>query len=353
MSDRVVKQVITVGGVGTILVVMLVVLVLLGNVLPLFQSNSVVPLASIPVSAGSFSSQKSISGRSASDSDTSTPVGAGVDEYGELLWVLHRGDYLTVHSIATGKQLSSHSAGGDFAGGESVGAVTPAGEPTGPIECCAIADNDASMVAGYSNGSIRPITLTIQVEFIPLANVPAEIATAFKTDVVTHEGALYRAMESGLVRKQAGKRSEVSSGGSAIQESQLRASTGGIRRRLQVLTSRNRGLGGQPMAIRLRWERSTTRSTVSRGPLLRRSATWTHVASTRQRRIASPSVLGLMIGSRSEQIQTLDAKGKVVTVVTFGREEIGFRFIAYFVGWFGEQGNGWRAITWALDHHDR
>lgn len=70
MSDRIAKQVITIGGIGTIFVVMLVVFVLVGNVLPLFQANRSHPLGSIP----------SLSGE---------PVlAAGVDEYGEVLWTL-------------------------------------------------------------------------------------------------------------------------------------------------------------------------------------------------------------------------------------------------------------------------
>ena len=40
---------ITIGGIGTILVVMLVVLVLLGNVLPLFHRNSATFFTSVPL----------------------------------------------------------------------------------------------------------------------------------------------------------------------------------------------------------------------------------------------------------------------------------------------------------------
>jgi ABC-type uncharacterized transport system permease subunit len=74
MSDRIAKQIITIGGIGTILVVMLVVLVLLGNVLPMFQRNRIDLMATLDVS----------------DSPKTAVVACGVDEYAELLWTLHR-----------------------------------------------------------------------------------------------------------------------------------------------------------------------------------------------------------------------------------------------------------------------
>lgn len=294
---------ITVGGVGTILVVMLVVLVLLGNVLPLFQSNTVTPIRSISVVPDS--SQSVGSETSAADLAGARPVAAGVDEYSELLWVLHRGDYLTVHSIATGKQLSSHEA---------------SGETLGNIECCAVADNDASMVAGYSNGSIRPITVTIQVEFIPLANVPTEIASELKSDVVTHEGVLYRAMASGLVRKQ------------AVSEVKFHPAVPLFKKPVTCVDWRNPqaassfdesqswtwgATDGQSIAL------GTINNKVNSfsGAITQETATWTYVPNE-AKADQSPSVLALMIGSRSEQIQTLDAKGKVVAWQPTGEKDL-------------------------------
>jgi len=285
--------VITVGGVGTILVVMLVVLVLLGNVLPLFQSNSVTPLATISITPDS--SQSDATTNNPSESDASKPVAAGVDEYGELLWVLHRGDYLTVHSIVTGKQLSSHPA---------------TGESIGNIECSAVADNDASMVAGYSNGSIRPITVTFQVEFIPFAKVPAEIATAMKSDIVTHEGVLYRAMASGLVRKQ------------VVSEVKFHPAVPLFKKPVTCVDWRNPQAASSFDESQLWTWGATDGHSIAMGTIdnkvnsfsgavTQETATWSHVPSEAEAE-GSPAVLGLMIGSRSEQIQMLDVKGRVV-----------------------------------------
>ena len=168
---------------------MLVVLVLLGNVLPLFQRNSSTFLTSVPLTKVEQPADgKDVSGLTL---DAATPVACGVDEYFELLWILHRGDYVTVRSIASGQLLSTHAANNES---------LP--KPLGEIECCSVADNDSSMLAGYSGGSIRPITLTIQVEFLSKADVPIGIASSLHSGTASHDGVLYRSMSSGLVRKQ-------------------------------------------------------------------------------------------------------------------------------------------------------
>jgi len=175
MSDRIAKQVITIGGIGTILVVLLVVLVLLGNVLPMFQPNSVESIAEISIS----------------DANGDAPLACGVDEYGELLWTLHQDDSFTVHSIATGKLVTRKRD------------VSSDGESSSwRVTSCSVADNDASMLAGYSDGHVRPITLAISVEFVKSSDVDATILEALKSGVHLDQETIYRSMPSGLIRKQ-------------------------------------------------------------------------------------------------------------------------------------------------------
>lgn len=295
VSDRVAKQVITIGGVGTILVVMLVVLVLLGNVLPLFQGNSSKFLTSIRLDSPGTDS-------AAVDLGAATPVACGVDEYAELLWVLHRGDYLTVHSIATGQQLSSHSAQND---------TLP--EPLGGIVCSAVADNDTSMIAGYTNGSVRPITLIIQVEFSPLSSVTAEVATELKDGIAIYEGGLFRSMEGGLVRKQ------------TVREVVFHPPVSLFKGPVKCVDWRNPQAASsfdesQAWAYGATDGHSISLGTIDNkvnsfsGAVTQESKSWSRipVEAGSER---SPEIIGLMVGSRSEQIQSLDAKGRIVAWV--------------------------------------
>lgn len=302
---------ITVGGVGTILVVMLVVLVLLANVFPLFQKNTAEFLTNVRLNESVLSDNvpspdqlpstvKNTGEVDGLKTDAAVPVGCGVDEYCELIWVLHRDGSLTVHSIATGKVLSRHAAD-----------VDPSAEPLGALECCAIADNDASMLAGYSKGSVRPITLRFQMEFVSLADVPKEVGLDDRARAVVSDGIVYRLMPSGLVRKQ--QVSEVvfhptiaisnapivcvdwrnPQAASSFDESQSWAwgATDGETIALGTIDNKVNGFSGA---------------------ITQETTTWRHQPSESER---AAGWIGLMVGSRSEQIQTLDSKGKVVVWV--------------------------------------
>ena len=274
------------------MVVMLVVLVLLGNVLPLFQSNSVAFLTSVSLNALEPDSEPV-------DLDAAIPVACGVDEYAELLWVLHRGDYITVHSTATGQQLSSHAAKN-----ESLN------QPLGGIVCSAVADNDTSMIAGYASGSVRPITLAIQVEFVPLNSVTAEVAMALKTGIAAYEGSLYRSMESGLVRKQT-VREVVFHSPFSLFKSPVKCVDW---RNPQAASSFDESQSwtwgatdGHSIALGVIDNKINSFT----GAITQESKAWSHGPSAGDSE-RLPEIIGLMVGSRSEQIQSLDTKGRVV-----------------------------------------
>jgi phosphate transport system permease protein len=65
-----------------------------------------------------------------------------------------------------------------------------------------VADNDTSMLVGYSDGSVRPITLTISVDFIKLADLDPALTEVAQSGFQLDNGIIYRLMPSGLVRKQ-------------------------------------------------------------------------------------------------------------------------------------------------------
>lgn len=294
VSDRVAKQVITVGGVGTILVVMLVVLVLLANVFPLFQRNTADFLTSVPLSVPLSKKLLDASGNQTGDAH---PVACGVDEYSELAWVLHRDSYLTVHSIATGKELSSHPAKSDSSA-----------EGLGGIVCCAVADNDASMLAGYTSGSVRPITLSFQTEFVSPADVPKDLRLDIESGAMVRDGVIYRLMPSGLVRKQQVGEVVFHSPISISKEPILCADWRNPQAASSFDESQSWTWGatdGQSIALGVIENKVNSFS----GAVSQESTTWTHVPSESER---TANWIGLMIGSRSEQIQTLDSKGRVV-----------------------------------------
>lgn len=279
MSDRIAKQIITVGGIGTILVVLLVVVVLLGNVLPMFQSNKLEPAGKISVS----------------DSAEESPVACGVDEYGEFLWTLHQDDSLTIHSIATGALITRKrdaSLGSDPA--------------TWKVTSCSVADNDASMVAGYSDGFIRPITLTISVEFVKSSDVEPQILESLKSGVFLDQETVYRGMPSGLVRKQ--------SIGSIVFHPRIPFSKKPVTsidwKTPQAASSFDESQAwcwGASDGSKIGLGTIDNQINSFSGEVTQDSKTWIGEQGNK----ADVSVLAVMIGPRSDLITTLESSGKV------------------------------------------
>jgi phosphate transport system permease protein len=176
VSDRIAKQIITVGGIGTIFVVMLVVFVLIGNVLPMFQANKMEPLASFTVSDGS------------------EILGAGVDEYGDTCWTIHRDSTLRMYSVRTGKLLSEHNPPSISSAAEK-----PLSGKAIEVTCVAIADDDSSLLLGYDDGSVRPVLLKRDVTFFKATDLP-EIE--FIDGVAIQDNSILRQLPTGLIRKQ-------------------------------------------------------------------------------------------------------------------------------------------------------
>ncbi len=305
VSDRVAKQVITTGGVGTILVVMLVVVVLLANVLPLFQRNSAIFLTSISLPD---LDQSTVHAKDTEFiTDTAIPVACGVDEYSELLWVLHRGEYITVHSIASGKELSSHRPSKESNQ-----------EPLGAIECCTVADNDTSMLAGYAGGAVRPITMVIQVEFMAPADVPMEVSTKIQSGTATHEGSVYRAMSSGLIRKQA-VNAVVFHSPISLFKNPVKCTDWRNPQAASSFDESQTWSWGASDGHAIFMGTIDNKANSFSGAITQESKIWSQVSSYSEQ---STEIIGLMVGARSENIQTLDAKGRVVEWATTGDQHL-------------------------------
>jgi len=173
-SDRIAKHIITIGGIGTILVVLMVVLVLLGNVLPLFRRAEILPVASVPTNT------------------TQAPglavVAFGIDEYTELVWFLHANHRVTVRSPLSWNELGSFELEEPMAEGLSITSVC-------------VDSSNRFLVIGYSDGSVRPVSLTFEVAYQRLADLETKIADEIANGPVEAQGAVYRLTAGSLVRQ--------------------------------------------------------------------------------------------------------------------------------------------------------
>lgn len=181
-SDRIAKWIITVGGIGTILVVLLVVLVLLGNVLPLFRNSE-------------LSEQRTVTLPTASPSK---PVLAfGADEYSEIAWLVRDDQSIDVVSLLDGALLKSFSPPVNATNDKENASARA------KVRIAKIDSQQSSALLGLDDGSVRVVLCSINVEFKPDAQIPSEITESMKTagqSTVVRDGVIYRQMPSGLIR---------------------------------------------------------------------------------------------------------------------------------------------------------
>ena len=172
-SDRIAKQVITIGGIGTILVVLMVVLVLFGNVVPLFRPSAIEPLANF---------------KTAPEGDLPNAILAiGLDEYAEIVWSLQADHSILIRSV------SSNSILGKYA--------PENWDSQQRITSVSVEPSNTSMVVGYSDGSIRPVTIPFQTAFLSQSQLDQSLAERIMLGPVMLDSAVYRKTSEGLVRR--------------------------------------------------------------------------------------------------------------------------------------------------------
>ena len=163
-SDLVARFVITAGGIGTIVAVLLVCVFLLAVALPLFQRAWIEP---VPPAAGN---------PEAAGRDRLAHL--GMDESGRIAFSLKSDGGIEVVAVETGAKLLERSAQETGLAGVSAVRVAPGG---------------MDAVLGFDDGSHATARLGLQSTFLPASAVPAEIGrlplggvAAWKGDVLVH-----------------------------------------------------------------------------------------------------------------------------------------------------------------------
>lgn len=153
--DSMARALITSGGVGTIVVALLIVVVMISQLLPLLATSDVTTVSEFQLDGGPKLNTSAVPiDRPIHDS----PVCAGMDEYGDIVWFLMQSGNIDVYATSTGTRLQS------FVPPETV--ADPANSANREITAFSIADDDASLLIGYSTGEVRPITIHWKVEYL-------------------------------------------------------------------------------------------------------------------------------------------------------------------------------------------
>jgi phosphate transport system permease protein len=198
LIDQVASQIITVGGIGTIAAVLLVVAVLVTYAWPLLSGAQIGrPIqVSLPSSA-------------------EKTVQFGCDEYRSLAWLLNEDISLSVVDLADGTLIKTFPLD-DSSDGEPISAdaglritATHAFEPTTDI-----ADAKVSLqggIIGLSNGEVRTVEVRIDTSFQDLKDLDNETAAALKSNSRLREGErILELLPGSLVRTQQIASAEIS-----------------------------------------------------------------------------------------------------------------------------------------------
>jgi phosphate transport system permease protein len=168
-GDRVARVLITLGGIGTIVAVLLVGVFLLAVALPLFRSATARVEATASLGA-----------------DAPAPKGLGVDESGAVAWAVAQNGDLKVFAVADGRTLAEIP--GHDSGLEGVTALR-------------VVPGTLHAAAGFADGSVRSGRLGLESSFVEPADLPAGTTLPAKGAAVTGDsGLLVRASNGRLAR---------------------------------------------------------------------------------------------------------------------------------------------------------
>jgi phosphate transport system permease protein len=140
LIDRAAEGLITVGGIGTIVAVLMIMLFLVWIVLPLFTGGSLKATSST------------------ARLDTLHPIRMGIDEYRVMGWTLTGDGRIAVYRVDTGELLETLSP-----------------FPDAPPTATAMAQSTPEVVFGFADGSIVLGRLEFEATFLEESDVPKEI----------------------------------------------------------------------------------------------------------------------------------------------------------------------------------
>ncbi|MCU0710586.1 MAG: ABC transporter permease subunit [Pirellula sp.] len=189
--DTIARALITSGGIGTILVALLIVFVMISQLLPLLSTSDATTVAEFTIDhdsnapTGSDSPNRQL---------TSEPICAGMDEYGDIAWFLFPSGSIQTYSTRSGLRLQSFAPPADALKQENANPSKP------EITACSVADDDASLLVGYSNGYVRPITIRWNIEYLDQPNEESDDHPSPDSD--EPETSVMTELPNGLVRVQ-------------------------------------------------------------------------------------------------------------------------------------------------------
>lgn len=166
-GDALVSRLITVGGVGTIAAVLLVVLVLLSTAWPLHRSPE-------------FSNWRNVT------AEMPEVLHAGADEYGLMVWVCDPSGEISVFSTHDGAKLTT--------------VPSPATDERRVTTSCLSIDR-RTLTLGYSDGSFQSTQVSFQSSLLSPAQLPDGIRTSQSEPIVVDEQTIYQLFDAGAVRR--------------------------------------------------------------------------------------------------------------------------------------------------------
>ena len=166
-GDALVSRLITIGGMGTIAAVLLVVLVLLATAWPLHRSPQLSAWRVVPA-------------------DIAGVRHAGCDEFGLIVWAVGDAGRLSVLSAATGQTIQVYD---------------PPGTLDRQVTSSAVSIDRQQLVLGFSDGTFQRATFVFQTSLLTENQLPADLGLSADEPVIVHEGAIYQRFDESAVRR--------------------------------------------------------------------------------------------------------------------------------------------------------
>ncbi len=290
LSDRIAKHVITIGGIGTILVVLMVIVVLLGNVAPLFQQAQVKPLAESAVPTGIMA--------------------FGLDEYNDIAWFLHQDQRITIDSVQVASETGTSLAEFPLGGANS-------GTPSPKITAVAVDSKNSHLLLGFEDGTLRPVTISIEVGFRKLSDLSPETAASLKTGAVIENDSISRLTAENLVRQTRVSAVDIQAP-IAVFPTPIEALHCVVRSDNSGFDQSAQWVWGASSGSRVAMGIVEQKPTMFGGGTQSESRIWRDNVAAQSKEVSK--IMGVMVASRGDALQSIDKNGEV-TWWTPGEDE--------------------------------